>query len=799
MNLENMNVADIIINLPDKPVDPSIINRDQKYNLSKALSGVINVEGDVVELGCYVGESSKALRRTLNAFSSTKKLYVYDSFEGLPPLHECEKNCGWRPGTLNTTEDVITKNFEDNGLVKPIICKGWFKDIPNDKLPEKICFAFLDGDFYDSIYDSLVKVYDRVSVGGIILFHDYGRPDLPGVEKAVNDFFSSRNINVKPIKHCEQLWSVTKEKEVEKMIAVVKPSSIESTASSGAYMSNTTLVTGLFDLKRGEMDTGFKRPFSQYLEHFERLLKSCKDIPMLVYIDKQHEDFVLKAREGSAGTDIRFKTADDFKKWFPFFDKVNSIRQKPEWRNQVGWLAESTQAKLELYNPLVMSKMFMLNDAAVFNPFGTENFCWIDAGLTQTVHHGYFSHDKVIQKIEPLLKKFLFVCYPYETNSEIHGFEIEAMNEYANAKVNRVARGGFFGGNKKHISEINSIYYSLLNQTLADGYMGTEESIFSLITYLHPDLTNIEMINGDGLIATFFDRAKALPLPKNEVLISKSGVPECAEYYQSEEEVLMNRSGNGTNLYIVTFNFPKQLQLLLDSMTDSNPELLSSTKKYLIDNSVDVSTVPEYDAIAKKYGFEVIRKGNLGVCGARQWAAQHFHESKSKYMIWFEDDMLMEKDIKLCKNGLNMHCDNWMNKCIDTIEKENLDFIKISFSEFYGDHHKQWSWHNVPEHIRKKYFPDGNHRLRWKETGSTDGLSYLIGEVYYSNWPSVMTKAGNYKIFLETPYQSPFEQTIMSHCYQLQKKGRIRSAVLMASLVNHNRVHHYAREIRKEV
>jgi hypothetical protein len=44
-----------------------------------------------------------------------------------------------------------------------------------------------------------------------------------------------------------------------------------------------------------------------------------------------------------------------------------------------------------------------------------------------------------------------------------------------------------------------------------------------------------------------------------------------------------------------------------------------------------------------------------------------------------------------------------------------------------------------------------------------------------------------------------FEQTIMSHAYQMMKKGRLRSAVLMASLVNHNRVFHYSKEIRKEV
>jgi hypothetical protein len=445
-----------------------------------------------------------------------------------------------------------------------------------------------------------------------------------------------------------------------------------------------------------------------------------------------------------------------------------------------------------------MSKMFLLHDASIFNPFDTENFCWIDAGLTQTVHSGYFSHDKVIERLDPYLKKFLFLCYPYETTTEIHGFEATAMNRYANATVNRVARGGFFGGNKKSISQINTVYYSLLNQTLNDGYMGTEESVFSLITYLHPKLVNIEMINGDGFISTFFERVKQSPLPKRDLSIAKNGVPEGLEYYQSEDEVKMNREGKGTNLYITCFNYPQQFQLLLDTIQESNPELLSDTNKYLIDNSVDRTTKTKFNQIAKKYGFTVIREGNLGVCGARQWAAKHFHESGAKYIVWFEDDMLMEKENKICKNGLVMHCDNWLDKCIKIVEEEKLDFVKISFSEFFGDHHKQWSWHNVPQNIKNKYFPDGACRMRWKESGCIDGLSYLVGEVYYSNWPSVMTRAGNYKIFLETVYANVFEQTWMSHCFQLSKKGRIRSGVLMASLVNHNRVFHYPREIRKE-
>ncbi len=68
---------------------------------------------------------------------------------------------------------------------------------------------------------------------------------------------------------------------------------------------------------------------------------------------------------------------------------------------------------------------------------------------------------------------------------EIHGFEYNKLNGIAGSKVNKVARGGFFGGPKNTIGDVNGIYYGLLKNTLEEGYMGTEESIFSIMCYKH--------------------------------------------------------------------------------------------------------------------------------------------------------------------------------------------------------------------------------------------------------------------------------------------------------------------------
>ena len=52
--------------------------------------------------------------------------------------------------------------------------------------------------------------------------------------------------------------------------------------------------------------------------------------------------------------------------------------------NRAGWLAHSPQAKMELYNPLVMSKLLWTRDVARWNPFNTDSFLFIDGERLQT-------------------------------------------------------------------------------------------------------------------------------------------------------------------------------------------------------------------------------------------------------------------------------------------------------------------------------------------------------------------------------------------------------------------------------
>jgi hypothetical protein len=551
-------------------------------------------------------------------------------------------------------------------------------------------------------------------------------------------------------------------------------------------MNNSTIVTGIWDLGRDSLNGSWKRDFHHYIDNFSTLLQSLDDVPVIVFIDKTLEHLVWKYRK-KENTAVYHHSKDQFSgSFFPFFEDVQKIRNNPDWYNQVGWLKDSTQATMEYYNPMVMSKMFLLHNAKIYNPFNTEYMFWLDGGITNTVHPGYFSHDKVLDKLEDLVKKFLFICFPYETSTEIHGFKINKLKEFANnSNVNRVARGGFFGGHIDAISQANNLYYSLLNDSLKSGYMGTEESIFTIMTYLDEETYDFSLIEDNGLISTFFEKLK------NNTKIKTQQTNSNTRKQHKTKEVA---------LYINTFNFPAQLKMVLDSFEKYDKSFLEKTTKILINNSTDNGVFPEYDDICDKYNFkEHIKKGNLGICRARQLAAEHFNDNGYKYMFFFEDDMLLDFDGK-CNFGFNKKVDNLFNNCIRIMDLENFDFLKLSFSEFYGHNGDQWSWHNVPSENRIKYFGKSSKRppMKYKNIKTLNGIPYANGEIYYCNWPHIIDQEGNQKLFLDTTWSNPFEQTWMSHIYSLTVENKINPAILLASPITHNRVHFYEASERRE-
>ena len=171
----------------------------------------LNVKGDYVEMGCYRGDTSLLLAEILRGFNrvstvensvekSAKKLWIYDSFEGLPEKADEDASAlgvDFRKGELAVTKREVKARFLRAGLPVPIIKKAWFSELTGADMPERIAFAFLDGDLYESIRDSLRLVGPRMAESGIIVVHDYNNSALPGVAKAVDEYLAGRECQTK--------------------------------------------------------------------------------------------------------------------------------------------------------------------------------------------------------------------------------------------------------------------------------------------------------------------------------------------------------------------------------------------------------------------------------------------------------------------------------------------------------------------------------------------------------------------------------------------------------------------------
>lgn len=172
---------------------------------------VQKVTGDIVEFGCYTGTTTLFLRRLLDQTgeSTVRQLHVYDSFAGLPEKTIADLSAtgiDFKAGELSISKKQFLREFQKAQLQAPVTHKAWFKDLQAKDLPGHIAYAFLDGDFYRSIIESLRLVWPRLSPGGAITIDDYQRGTLPGVEQAVTDFFQGKAVRV----HHEQHIAIIK-------------------------------------------------------------------------------------------------------------------------------------------------------------------------------------------------------------------------------------------------------------------------------------------------------------------------------------------------------------------------------------------------------------------------------------------------------------------------------------------------------------------------------------------------------------------------------------------------------------
>jgi O-methyltransferase len=180
----------------------SMIGRKRLDHLEWCLETIMSeaIPGDLMEAGVWRGGACVFMRGYLAVHDIPERLvWAADSFAGLP-VPSLEQDLAYdlsaaRFPALAVSLDSVRGIFARYGLLDDRIrfLEGWFKDTLPSAPIRSLALLRLDGDLYESTWDVLTSLYDRVSPGGIIVIDDYEA--FPPCREATNHFRSERNIS----------------------------------------------------------------------------------------------------------------------------------------------------------------------------------------------------------------------------------------------------------------------------------------------------------------------------------------------------------------------------------------------------------------------------------------------------------------------------------------------------------------------------------------------------------------------------------------------------------------------------
>ena len=248
-----------------------------------------------------------------------------------------------------------------------------------------------------------------------------------------------------------------------------------------------TLVVGsMIDIGRTDSDG---REDTHYWNSLKKILKLPN--PIVMVTEKKHVKEIKKLR-GTYPIEFVEISTDYLEKTIPNLKDVYKIFNSKAWKSQAEWMKDSVLANNKHYIPLTLIKQHYLQEVSTKNPFNSTQFLWLDVGICSS----YELDSITIPETDS--KKFNMYSYPYTSNTEVHGFSIAGMQRYAQQTTNYVCRGCIFGGDSQSITNVSEIYNTLYLESIKEGFLGTEESLYTILSYQYPHYFNVhKMPNGD--------------------------------------------------------------------------------------------------------------------------------------------------------------------------------------------------------------------------------------------------------------------------------------------------------------
>lgn len=193
--------------------DQTLTGLKDMYALYEAAAHVAKagIPGDYVECGVWRGGSSMIVALAFLQNNVTgRKLYLYDTYEGLPAFGPDDGDGapspskvvqgiatllrGGQSGMFCASIEEARQNMHSTAYPAEnvILVKGLVENTLPAQAPAQVSLLHLDSDLYGPTYHSLTHLFPRLSRGGIFVIDDYG--GWKGCRKASDQYFEEQGI-----------------------------------------------------------------------------------------------------------------------------------------------------------------------------------------------------------------------------------------------------------------------------------------------------------------------------------------------------------------------------------------------------------------------------------------------------------------------------------------------------------------------------------------------------------------------------------------------------------------------------
>ena len=156
------------------------------YELWTLAKQTATVDGDILEVGVWRGGTGAILAEAVKDISS-KTVYLADTFSGV--VKAGENDTYYQGGEhADTSLEIVKELIQKQSLNNVTLLQGIFPEDTASKVTGKISLLHSDVDVYQSSKDIVEWCLPRLSIGGFIVFDDYGFSTCQGVTTYCEEF-----------------------------------------------------------------------------------------------------------------------------------------------------------------------------------------------------------------------------------------------------------------------------------------------------------------------------------------------------------------------------------------------------------------------------------------------------------------------------------------------------------------------------------------------------------------------------------------------------------------------------------